>query len=93
MSSSPWLWKKGVGGGGGGGESRGYFPGPPNFLRGPMRLLFSLSELHLHAVFFFLRFPLHCLDSMSKRLGRLISNAFTVSVDKHFDVLQTPLFN
>ena len=44
-----------------------------------------LSGLHLHAVSFilFFCFPLHCLDSMSERLGRLISNDFTVSVDKH----------
>ena len=43
----------------------------------------------------FMLFPFfgHCLDSMSERLGRIISNAFMVSVDKHFDVRQTPLIN
>ena len=30
--------------------------------------------------FFIFRFPLDCLHSMSKRLGRIISNAFTVLV-------------
>ena len=37
--------------------------------------------------FFILPLPLHCLDSMSERLCRINSNAFTlqVNVDKFFD--------
>ena len=36
------------------------------------------------------RFPLHCLDSMSERLGRIISNAFMVSIDKTLRTNGTP---
>ena len=32
----------------------------------------------------FFCFPFHCLDSMSELLDRIVSNAFTVSVDKDF---------
>ena len=52
----------------------------PKLLRGPMRLLFSPLWAQLHAVYLS-----RCLDSMSERLGRIISNAFTVSVDKLSD--------
>ena len=79
------------------GGNKGYFPWAPKLLRGPMRLLFSwfyLYGLHFHV---YLSLSRHCLDSMSERLGRIISNAFTVSVDKLFDACKhlepTPLIN
>ena len=78
---------------GGGGANRGYFPAAPKLLRGPCGFYFYdfyFYGLDLHAVS--LSFALHCLDSMSERLGRIISNGFTVSIDKHFDVRRTPLF-
>ena len=58
-----------------------------------MRLLFSWFLAASSCCFLFFCFPLHCLDSMSECLGRIISNAFTVSVEKHFDLRQTPLIN
>ena len=53
-------------------------PGPPNFLGPPCDFYFIYTFLRC---FFLLCFPLHCLDSMSEHLGRIISNAFTVSVE------------
>ena len=79
------LYPRGVGGGGGGGGRR-YFLGPPKLLRGPMTLLFHLYGLHLHTVFLYLLLSRHCLNSVSECLGRIISNAFIISVDKLFDV-------
>ena len=76
-----------------GGANRGYFPAAPKLLRGPCGFYFYdfyFYGLDLHAVS--LSFALHCLDSMSERLGRIISNGFMVSIDKHFDVRRTPLF-
>ena len=74
-------------GGGGGGETGDTCPGPPNLSleKGPHEA-FCHSVLHLHSVSFSFVSYNDCLDSMSERLGRIISNAFTVSVDKHFDV-------
>ena len=65
------------------GRNRDTSPGPPNFFleRGPTRLLTFLCYIFL----FFFRFLLHCLDSMSERLGGIINNTFTVSIDKYFD--------
>ena len=40
----------------------------------------------LGCIFTIFRFPLHGLDSVSESLGKIISNAFKVSVDKLFDV-------
>ena len=78
-------------------EEQGILPQGPKLLRGPMRLLFSwfyLYGLHFHV---YLSLSRHCLDSMSEHLGRIISNAFTVSVDKLFDACKhlepTPLIN
>ena len=76
-----------------GGANRGYFPAAPKLLRGPCGFYFCdfyFYGLDLHAVS--LSFALHCLDSMSERLGRIISNGFMVSIDKHFDMRRTPLF-
>ena len=64
--------------GGGGGGAGGTSPGPPNVLGPPCDFYFIFTFL---SCFFFFCFPLHCLDSMSERLGRIISNAFTVSVE------------
>ena len=50
-----------------------------------MRLLIFIFWAAASRCFFIFRFPLHCLDSMSERLGRIISNTFMVSVDKYFD--------
>ena len=77
--------------GGGTGDTS---PGPPNFFleKGPHEAFLFIpfwaaaSRCFFFFRFFFFRFPLHCLDSMSERLGRIISNAFMVSVDKYFDV-------
>ena len=48
-------------------------------------------------IFTLFPFLSHCLDLMSERLGRIISNAFTVCVDKLFDACKhvepTPLIN
>ena len=52
--------------------------GPPNLFRerGPTRS-FSFTFLGcIFMLFLFFRFPVHCLDSMSEHLGRMISNAF-----------------
>ena len=71
-----------VGGRGGRGE-QGILP------QGPMRVLFSLYRLH-HMLFLYLSLSiLHCLDSVREHVGRTLSNAFTVSVDKLFDALNT----
>ena len=71
------------GGGGGGGGAGDISPGPPNLFekRGSMRLLNYLLFLSFWAApshcFIFFQFPLHCLDSMSECLGRIIGNAFS----------------
>ena len=69
---------------GGGGGGRGYSTGPTNLFRdkGPHELeAFKLKFLPFWAAsfcyFFFFLFPLHCLDSMSEDLGRIISNTFS----------------
>ena len=73
------------------GRNRGYFPGAPKLLRSPIRLLdFYLYGLHIHGVYLLLFH--HCLDSMSERLGRIISNAFTFRVDKHCKHVELTLF-
>ena len=70
-----WQAHREVGGGGGWGVGTGdTSPGPHEAF---ITIFFYLSWLHLHAV----SLSWHCLDSMSERLG---SNAFTVSVDKHY---------
>ena len=70
---------------GGGGEGRTGDTSP-----GPMKqLLFSLYRLH-HMLFLYLSLSiLHCLDSVREHVGRTLSNAFTVGVDKLFDALNT----
>ena len=60
----------------------------PEVCRGPMMLLTLLPFWAVSSCCFFIfRSTLHCLHSMSERLGRIISNAFTVRVivDKLFD--------
>ena len=52
--------------------------------RGPMRLYFHDFYI-MSCIFTLFLYLSHCLDSMSERLGRIITNAFTVSVDKLFD--------
>jgi len=57
-------------------------------VKGPHEAFIFLICTFMGCIFLlFLYFSLsrHCLDSMSKRLGKIISNAFTVRVDKHFD--------
>ena len=65
----------------GGGEQRLFSRGPQTF-RGPHEALtllsFWVASSHCFFIFCFL---LHCLHSMSERLGRIISNAFTVLVN------------
>ena len=60
--------------------------------RGPHEALKLISGLHL-----IFHFPLDCLDSVSERLGRIISDAFTVRLDQHFGACKhvepTPLVN
>ena len=60
-----------------------------------MRLLLEFTIMGCSFTLFL--YLSHCLDSMSERLGRIISNDFTVSVDKLFDackrVIPTPLIN
>ena len=68
--------------------------GIPQTFKGPHEA-FIFMILPLWAAFS--RLSRHCLDSMSERLGRIISNAFTVSVDKLFDTCEhlepIPLIN
>ena len=53
------------------------------------QLLFSFYRLH-HMLFLYLSLSiLHCLDSVREHVGRTLSNAFTVGVDKLFDALNT----
>ena len=72
-----------------GGGRQGLLPQDPQpFLeKGPKGLfiLFLLFWIASSRCFFFFHFPLHCLDSVCERLGRIISNTFMVSVDKYFD--------
>ena len=68
----------GRGWGGGGGGAGDTSPGRPNFLGLQCDPYFIFT---FRSCFFFFCFPLHCLDSMSERLGRIISNAFMVSVE------------
>ena len=75
-----------------GGENRGYFPGAPKHFSRKGAPWFNFYNLHFTFLgyiftrcFFFFHFLLHCLDSMSECLGRIIRNAFMVSVDKYFD--------
>ena len=64
---------------GAGGTGLASFPGPQTF-KGPHEaFIFTIMGSTL---FLYLS---NCLDSMSEHLGRIISNAFTVSVDKLFD--------
>ena len=83
----------------GGGEEGGYFPGAPKLLRGP-KTFKGPHEAYFYDFyhcFSYLSLSQHCLDSMSERLGRIIGNAFMVSVDKLFDTCKyvepTPLNN
>ena len=66
--------------GGGRGGAGDTSPGPLNLFRekGPHEaFLFFPFWAASSRYFFFFRFPLHCLDSVSERLGRIISNAFS----------------
>ena len=63
------------------GGGRGYFPGAPKLLRGPIKLLFSWFFAFIDCIFtlfLYLSLSRHCLDSMSE----------------HFDVCKhVPLIN
>ena len=59
---------------------RGVLPQGLQTFWGP-HVIFTLFLRNFLSCFFCFCFPLHCLDSMSESLGRLISNAFTVSVE------------
>ena len=60
--------------------NKGYFLGAPQTFKGTIRLL--VYWLHVPALYLLL--SRHCLYSISEHLGRIISNAFVVSVDKLF---------
>ena len=66
--------------GGGTGDTS---PGPPNFWRAPWGFYFMIFTFmgSIFTLFLYLSHSRHCLDSMSECLGRIISNAFTVSVN------------
>ena len=75
-------------------------PRGPRTFKGPHEaLIFTIFSYIgcIFMLFLFLLLSRHCLDSMSERLCRIISNAFTVSVDKLIDtckhVESTPLIN
>ena len=65
-----------------GGEGEGILPWGPQIFKGPHKDFISILAAS-SCCFFIFSFPLHCLDSMSEHLGRIISNAFAVSVDKY----------
>ena len=55
--------------------------GPPTS-KGPHEAFIIMSYSITSCIFMLFLCLLHCLDSMSEHLGRIISNAFTVSVEK-----------
>ena len=60
----------------------GYFLGAPKRLEAPKRLgaheAFNFVTFWAASLlcFFFIRFPLHCLHSMSERLGRIMLSQY-----------------
>ena len=72
----------------GGGVAGDTSPGAPNFFleKGSHEIFKFLPSWAVSSrCFFIFRFLLHCLDSTSECLGRIISNTFMVNVDKYFD--------
>ena len=70
---------------GGGG---GILPRGPQTFKVPREAFIFMIFAFMGCIFMqfrYLSLSWHCLDSMSERLGRIISNAFTVSVDKLFN--------
>jgi len=74
-----------------GGGNRRYFPGEPQIFKGAHGAFIFMGWIF--TLFLYLSLPLHVLHSMSERFARIISNAFTVSVDKLFDARRTNTVN
>ena len=75
-----------VGVGGGTGDTSPSSLRPPNFMWPHEALIFIfMGCIFMLSLYFSL--SSHCLYSMSECLGRIISNTFTISVDKLFDTL------
>ena len=72
-------------------------PGSPKLLRGPQIFKGAHGAFifmgWIFTLFLYLSLPLHVLHSMSERFARIISNGFTVSVDKLFDARRTNTVN
>ena len=96
MVASSFMRYKHAGPPRGGGGNRGYFPGGSQtfFLEKGTHGAFKLLPFWDASSRCFL-FPLHCLDSMSERLGRIISNTFMANTLTRINtsVEPTPLIN
>ena len=65
------------------GEERVILPWGPQTFKGPHET-FTFMIFTFYGLFLYVSLSQHCRDSMSECSGRIIGNAFTVNVDKHF---------
>ena len=66
--------------------------GPPSFKGANEALILTSWATSSRSLILYLSLFGDCLDSVSERWGRIISNAFTVSVDKLFNTIDHNVF-